>query len=83
MMASDAQGVTAAVGTAGYKYGPYMQKIPENPFNNLRTVQILADNEDFPADADNSHGWVYKPATQEARADNTGTDVSGKRYYDY
>jgi general secretion pathway protein G len=79
MMASDAQGVTAAVG----KYGPYMEKIPMNPFNNLRTVQVLADNEDFPAEADDSHGWVCKPATQEVRPDNTGSDDTGKRYYDY
>lgn len=82
-MASDGDGATAAPGTAGFRYGPYMEKVPENPFNSLRTVQILGDAEDFPADADGSHGWIYKPFTQELRPDNTGTDQSGKRYYDY
>jgi len=82
-MASNSSGATAVVGTVGFNYGPYMQKIPQNPFNSLRTVQVLADGEDFPADADGSHGWVYKPATQEVRPDNIGTDQAGKRYYDY
>jgi prepilin-type N-terminal cleavage/methylation domain-containing protein len=81
--ASDGSGATAAVGTAGYKYGPYMERIPENPFNRLRTVHILGDAEEFPAEADNNHGWMYKPATQEVRPDNTGTDDTGKLYYSY
>jgi hypothetical protein len=46
-------------------------------------VQVLADDEDFPANADDSHGWICKPATQEVRPDNTGADSSGKSYYDY
>jgi prepilin-type N-terminal cleavage/methylation domain-containing protein len=81
--ASDAGGTTAAVGTAGYKYGPYMERIPENPFNHLRTVHILANGEAFPAEADNNHGWMYKPETQEVRPDNTGSDETGKLYYSY
>jgi len=30
--ASDVNGNTAAIGTAGYPYGPYLPKIPRNPF---------------------------------------------------
>jgi prepilin-type N-terminal cleavage/methylation domain-containing protein len=82
-MASNGNGATAAVGTAGYKYGPYMERIPENPFNHLRTVHILGDAEAFPAEADNNHGWMYKPSTQEFRPDNTGSDETGKLYYNY
>jgi len=44
---------------------------------------MLGNGEDFPADADNSHGWIYKAATGEIRADSTGTDDNAKRYYDY
>ncbi len=46
-------------------------------------VEMLADGQAFPANADDSHGWIYKAATSEIRADNTGTDQSGKQYYDY
>ena len=58
-------------------------KIPVNPLNNLSTVQMLGDGESFPAEADDSHGWIYKAATSEIRADSSGTNKDGKRRYDY
>jgi len=82
-MSSNAGGQTAAVGTVGFNRGPYMQKIPVNPFNGMSSVQMLADGEAFPAAADGSHGWIYKAATSQIRPDNIGTDQNGKRYYDY
>jgi prepilin-type N-terminal cleavage/methylation domain-containing protein len=82
-MASNIHGETAPVGSAGFNRGPYVMKIPVNPLNELSTVQMLGNGEEFPAEADNSHGWIYKAATSEIRADSTGTDESGKRYYDY
>ena len=82
-MSSNTSGQTAAAGTPGFERGPYMQRMPVNPFNNLTTVQMLADGEAFPANADDSHGWIYKAATAEIRADTSGTDSNGKRYCDY
>jgi general secretion pathway protein G len=83
ILSSNSAGQTAAIGTAGFERGPYMQKIPVNPLNGKSSVQILADGENFPAAADDSHGWISKPATAEIRSDSTGTDDSGKSYYDY
>ncbi len=82
-MSSNTAGQTAAVGTAGFHRGPYMQKIPANPLNGRSTVQMLGDGEAFPANGDDSHGWICKAATSEIRADNTGADSNGKQYYDY
>jgi len=82
-MASNINGQTAAIGTPGFNRGPYLMKIPVNPFNEKSTIEMLADGQAFPANADGSHGWIYKAATSEIRADNTGTDQSGKQYYDY
>ena len=82
-MSSNADGQTAAIGTSGYKRGPYMQNIPVNPFNGKNAIEMLGNDEDFPSDADNSNGWIYKAATGEVRADVTGTDGNGTRYYDY
>ncbi len=82
-MASNTNGQTAAIGTPGFNRGPYLMKIPVNPFNGKNTVEMLADGQAFPANADDSHGWIYKAATSEIRADNTGTNLNGKRYYDY
>jgi general secretion pathway protein G len=81
--ASNITGQTADRGTPGFDLGPYLMKIPQNPFNQKRTVQVLGNAEAFPAGGDGSHGWVYKPATMEVRADIAGEDNSGKLYYDY
>jgi len=82
-MASAAGGETAARGTAGYDYGPYLSKLPTNPFSNLDTVQMLANGAPFPAEADGSYGWICKPQTGEIRPGNSGADDRGVRYYDY
>ena len=82
-MSSNPAGQTAAVGTVGFERGPYLMKIPVNPFNNKSTVQMLGNAEDFPANADDSHGWIYKPATVEVRADCGAGKEDGKPYYDY
>lgn len=82
-MASDPNGQTAPVGTPGFERGPYLMKIPVNPLNHKDTVQVLGDGDAFPANGDDSHGWIYKPAGAEVRADCGGSDDNGKRYYDY
>ncbi|MGE5296822.1 MAG: type II secretion system protein [Solirubrobacterales bacterium] len=80
---SNEDGETAARGTAGYRFGPYLSSIPRNPFNWLDTIEILADGTDFPDAPDGNHGWIYKPSTGEIRAGNTGIDEDGKAYYSY
>ena len=81
--ASTAGGDTAAPGTDGYLFGPYMREIPENPINGRTTVQVVADGEAFPAAADDSHGYVYQPESCTLKADSTGADDSGRSYFDY
>ena len=82
-LSSNNSGQTAAIGTAGFERGPYMQKIPMNPLNNKSSIQMLANGENFPAAADDSHGWIYKAETSEIRSDSAGADKNGKLYYDY
>jgi len=81
-LSSNLKGKTAPRGTLGYKYGPYLYKIPTNPFNELDTVQMLDRDEAFPRAADGSHGWIYKPATGEIRPDNIGADGWRMACYD-
>jgi type II secretory pathway pseudopilin PulG len=82
-LSSNASGQTAPVKTPGFPRGPYMQMIPVNPLNHKSTVQVLADGDAFPANGDDSHGWIYKPTIAEVRADCGASDENGKRYYDY
>lgn len=82
-LSSKSTGTTAAVGTPGFPYGPYLSRIPANPFNGLDTVQMLANGQAFPAVPDNSHGWICKPQTGEIRSDTTGTSAKGVAYYDF
>lgn len=82
MLSSNGLGQTAAVGTPGFKYGPYLSKIPANPFNGKDTIQMVGNGQAFPAAADDSDGWICKPQTGEIRPDNSG-GPAGKPYYDY
>ncbi len=83
VMASKVDGSTAAPGTAGYDYGPYIREsVPANPVNGLNTILIVADAGTFPA-ADDSTGWIFHPKTGKLRANSTGTAPSGKNYYDF
>jgi general secretion pathway protein G len=83
ILSSNETGQTAPIGTPGFNRGPYMMKPPVNPLNKKDTIQVLGDADNFPAGADDSHGWIYKPLTFEVRSDSTGTDTNGKSYYDY
>lgn len=83
MLSSNAEGETASRGTLGYKFGPYLSRIPTNPLNSRSTVQIVNNGDAFPDVGDDSHGWIYKPETGEIRPDNKGTNDWGVAYYDY
>lgn len=61
-LASDADGTTAAIGTAGYPFGPYLVQVPLNPKTNTRTVS---------ADAIGSSAWYYDESTGEFRANDS------------
>lgn len=67
-LASNAQGQTAPIGTDGYNRGPYLSKIPANPFSKLNTIQFVSEFEP----GNDSHGWQYKISTGEICADTSG-----------
>ncbi len=72
------------VPTSPFLYGPYLRKIPENPFNKLTTVIYVAEATAFSAAVDGtSSGWLYKKETGEIALNWTGTDKSGVAYYSY
>jgi prepilin-type N-terminal cleavage/methylation domain-containing protein len=82
-LSSKSDGSTAAVGTAGFDYGPYIrEQMPENPVNGLATIKIVLDADAFPV-ADDTTGWTYQPKTGRIRANSTGTAPSGKNYSDF
>ena len=74
---------SAAPGTDGYPYGPYMSLIPEDPINGKRTVLVLADGAAFPTAPSDAYGWIYQPFTLLFKCDATGADETGRPYYDY
>ena len=80
---SDEFGKTAPAGTSGYRFGPYMGNIPPNPVNEKSTVQIIPNGGTVPAAGDDSHGWIYHPATLTFKADCTSVDEIGRSYFDY
>lgn len=61
----------------------YLAKIPKNPFNNLRNIRMIGNNEAFPEDAVDGYAWIYQAATKTIRLNWPGSDSSGLRYFDY
>jgi prepilin-type N-terminal cleavage/methylation domain-containing protein len=68
---------------APYVYGPYLEKLPTNPLNNLSTIKYVPSATAFSAAADKTTGWLYKKETAEFKLNWTGTDSQGKSYIDY
>jgi len=67
-----------------FLYGPYVKKIPKNPFNNLSTIAYVAQATAFSAAVNGtSSGWLYKKETGEFVINWTGTDSEGTAYYNY
>ena len=74
----------ATVPADPFVYGPYMKKIPKNPFNGLSTITYVAAAAAFSTAVDGtSSGWLYKKETGEFVLNWTGTDIKGTPYYDY
>ena len=80
---TDEYGVTNAVQTPIFKYGPYMREIPDNPINGLATIDVIDDGGALPAASDDSHGWIYRPEDLTLLADAAGTDSHGEEYFEY
>jgi len=82
--ASARGGATADPGTTGFPFGPYLkERVPLNPINGLHTIRIIVDDEAFPAEADGSSGWVYKPAIGKIRPNSTGEGPDGASWFDF
>ena len=57
-------GTTDINGAAGGTYGPYVQQIPKNQFNDLDTIRDVA-----PAPGAGTHGWHFDTTTGAWHAD--------------
>lgn len=83
--ATDLAGATAAPGTAGYPYGPYLVgQLPPNPYNGGRGIKVVTGpvagvtvNE---ADLDGAEkvGWIYSKDLGEVKANTVGTTADGR-----
>ena len=63
--------------SGSYLYGPYLMKMPVNPFNGLTTISMAIST------ADDSTGWLYQKETGTFRINKSGTDSEGANYVDY
>jgi type II secretion system protein G len=61
-------GKTDVSGNIGADYGPYIKKIPANPFNDLATVEVEAGVVGL---GDGSHGWHFDTTTGDFQADDS------------
>ncbi len=74
----------STVPSGAYVNGPYVLKLPENPFNDLSTIAYVAAATAFADAVDGtSSGWLYKKETGEFRINWTGADSKGVAFIDY
>ena len=62
--------------TAEYKYGPYLEGIPENPFGSLDDPTTVHEG-DGTGVGDDSHGWYFNTSGDKAglfQADDSGVN---------
>ncbi len=81
--------------TDGFDYGPYMERVPVNPFNDKKDstwdaahpgeiqgmVEAITGTKASPGD--DSASWQYNPLTGEIFADNSGTTSQGVNFADF
>lgn len=81
---TDINGDVVAVGTAGAK-GPYMQKIPINPFSTADIVTNLVRVEAGASTAGaDTHHWVFNTDTGAFQADDAEVNpTTGEAHSDY
>jgi general secretion pathway protein G len=78
-MYTDVAGALALVqAPADGVYGPYIQKIPTNPWNDLDTVTTAAADPGVAGDA----GWFFNSTTGHFRADDTLSCADGTPHID-
>ncbi len=85
LKASKADHTTAAIGTAGYPFGPYFSgSIPPNPFTGAKGIILTTDvpayaPDESAADATSSEvaGWIYNPVTGRVKANCEGVAADG------
>lgn len=66
-LASTPDGSTAAIGTAGFNLGPYLQQFPSNPFTDANSVG---------AGSIGSSDWFYDAVTGHFRANDDSTHAA-------
>jgi type II secretory pathway pseudopilin PulG len=81
MKITDEAGNPSAVRSAVFKWGPYVQAIPENPVSGKKGVTILRPEE--PLVADGMTAWLYQPSTGILKPNVSGTDSEGHLFSDY
>lgn len=83
-MATDISGNTAAPGTAGYAYGPYLNvQLPPNPYNGGNGILVKSTNIGS-ADVDPTAmqgsvkvGWIYSTLSGQIIANSPGSAADG------
>ncbi len=63
---------TDASGAAGTEFGPYLQKIPNNPFTNGNKVTATTSDPPAAASAASDRGWLYNATLGRLWLDETG-----------
>lgn len=80
---TNAFGETSKTPSDEFKFGPYLDQIPENPVNKNKDVRLVEAGQIITGAASGDYGWIYQPATGAIVANIEGSDKRGIPYMDY
>jgi hypothetical protein len=66
-----------------FHFGPYLTRMPGNPFTNQNGVLIVTGTTMPAPDATQPYGWIYNPQTLQIIPNQPGNDGSGHPYVSY
>jgi general secretion pathway protein G len=80
---SDEHGNLAASSSDIFHFGPYLSRMPANPFTNQTGIWVVTGATMPAPDAAQPYGWIYNPESLQIIPNQVGNDGSGHPYTSY
>jgi general secretion pathway protein G len=80
---SDEGGNVSAAPDDVHHFGPYLTRMPGNPFSNQNGVLVVTGSTMPSPDSSQPYGWIYNPELLQFIANQPGSDSSGTSYASY
>jgi general secretion pathway protein G len=81
--APNGMATSSRVPAGQYVHGPYLDRMPVNPFNGKNKIRSISEATAFADAIDPNFGWLYKKETAEIRLSTPDSDPDNVLYIEY